>query len=211
MTTAEPNLADEHSVLLWQTCSYADALVTAATSGGPLGTPYDAMLGFLHYRLLPYLSSEERALLPSERALIGDHNRIRGDVEDLDLARTRRTLATTSAALVRRLDEHVQREDALGVTGPGGGRPPAAWALPLLLTDEIDLTALPPDSAAPLVLARLRRMRNGETVLLHGDYDLHVVWRRLHAVAPGDHAWSYDRTGPDRWTARVTRRDLEVD
>jgi len=211
-STLEHNLSDEHSVLLWQTCAYADDLVAATTSHGPLATRYDAMLEFLHHRLLPYLGSEERApewASRDARRLIEDHNRIRAGVDDLDRAPTRRALAGASTALVRRLDRHVQREDLLEPTGPVLAPPPSAWALPLLLTDEIDLADLPPGSRDGLVLQRLRRMRVGETVLLHADHDLHQVWRRLHAVAPGEHGWAYELAGPDRWTAEVTRRDLD--
>jgi uncharacterized protein (DUF2249 family) len=210
MTTLD--LVDEHSVLLWQTCAYADDLVAAATARGPLGTSYDVMLEFLHQRLLPYLSAEERALPPDARhggRLLADHERIRDDVEDLGRAPTRRALAGASTALVRRLDQHVQREDVLAPPGPALDPPPATWAAPLLLGDEIDLADLPPHSAEPLVLDRLRRMRLGETVLLHADHDLHPVWQRLHAVAPGEHGWAYEVAGPQRWVAEVTRRDLD--
>ena len=210
--TLDAVLTDEHSVLLWQTCAYADDLVTAATSRGPLGTRYDVMLEFLHHRLLPYLSSEERGLptvAHDAAELIEDHNRIRSDVDDLDRAPTRRALAGASTALVLRLDQHVLREDLLRPAEPLFGPPPAAWALPLLLSDEIDLADLPPDDAQALVVERLRRMRLGETVLLHADNDLHPVWRRLHTVAPGEHGWAYLLAGPQRWTAEVTRRDLD--
>jgi uncharacterized protein (DUF2249 family) len=215
LSALDPSVTDEHSVLLWQTCAYADDLVAAATSHGPLGTQYDAMLEFLHYRLLPYLGAEERALPPTDPdavVLVEDHNRIRADIDALDSARTRRALAGASTALVRRLDQHVQREDGWAgpVTAPASGAAPAAWALPLLLGDEIDLADLPPDSREALVLARLRRMRLGEAVLLRADHDLHPLWRRLHAVAPGDHGWAYEVAGPSRWAAEVTRRDLDA-
>ena len=217
ISTVGPGLVDEHSVLLWQTCAYADDLVAAASSRGPLGTPYDAMLGFLHYRLLPYLGAEESALVGDpdldsvQRGLRDEHDRIRGHVDDLDHARTRRALARSAAGLVRRLDLHVQREDdvAGAAPRPAPGAPPAVWALPLLLGDEIDLAGLPPDSRDAMVLERLRRMRLGETVLLHADRDLHPIWQRLHVMAPGEHGWAYVVAGPDRWTAEVSRRDLD--
>ena len=215
LSVLDPSAPDEHSVLLWQTCAYADDLVVAATSGGPLGTRYDAMLEFLHYRLLPFLGAEEAALHPTAHDAvrqIEDHNRIRDDIDALDGARTRRSLAGASSALVRRLDQHVLREDGWtgSVTAPARGAAPAAWALPLLLGDEIDLADLPPDSREALVLERLRRMRLGEAVLLRADHDLHPLWRRLHAVAPGDHGWAYEVAGPTRWAAEVTRRDLDA-
>lgn len=213
VSTVDPIVTDEHSVLLWQTCAYADDLVAAARSRGLLGTQYDAMLAFLHYRLLPYLGAEESALPLAARdavRLIEDHNRIRGDIEALDHARTRRGLAGASTALVRRLDQHVQREDGWtgAATEPAPHTAPASWALPLLLGDEIDLADLPPDSRDALVLERLRRMRLGETLLLRADHDLHPLWRRLHAVAPGEHGWAYELAGPRHWAAEVTRRDL---
>ena len=214
--TLDVSRTDEHSVLLWQTCAYADDLVTAVTARGPLATPYDAMLGFLHQRLLPYLYAEEATLTAgaaSARRLLDDHDRLRADVDDLDRAGTRSALARVSAALVRRLDQHVQREDGREdgqqPDPPPLGPPPAAWALPLLLADEIDLADLPADSRDRLVLERLRRMRLGETVLLHADHDLHPIWQLLHAVLPGDHGWAYEVAGPERWTAEVTRRDLD--
>ena len=123
ISTVEPGVVDEHSVLLWQTCAYADDLVAAATSRGLLATPYDAMLGFLHYRLLPYLSAEELALVGNpdpdsvQRGLLEEHDRIRGDVDDLDQAPTRRALARSTGALVRRLDDAAQHGlDAVGRT-----------------------------------------------------------------------------------------------
>lgn len=75
---------------------------------------YDAMLEFLHHRLLPYLRDEERRLPPSTlrdehmtRLLLTDHERLRADVDNIESSRTRRLLALASGVLV---DRHVRRE-----------------------------------------------------------------------------------------------------
>jgi len=163
-------LTDEHSVLLWQTCAYADELVDTARSRRPLNPAFDTMLDFLHHRLLPYLSAEERQLSGSElrdehftQVLLTDHNRIRAGVENVEAARTRLMVTTSTAALVSRLDRHVQREETwvtdtdLHQRATEGAAAPAAWALPLLLAAEIDLDALPHDTCDRLVLTRLQR------------------------------------------------------
>lgn len=158
MTTLSPappagSLVDEHSVLLWQTCAYAEDLIDAARSKQRMTPAYDAMLQFLHYGLLPYLSREEQQLPPSELRdehmiplLLADHERLRDDVDNVELSRTRRLLTLATGALVDRLDRHVRREESW-VTNASTGVVADAdlndWALPLLLSHDIDLVALP--------------------------------------------------------------------
>lgn len=215
-TPASP-LLDEHSVLLWQTCAYAEDLNDAARSGQRLTQAFDAMLEFLHYRLLPYLRDEERQLPPYKlrdehmaRLLLTDHERLRADVDNVESSRTRRLLSLASDALVDRLDHHVRREERW-VTDPTVGAMDSAeieqWAVPLLLTDDIDLDALPAEHVNRLVLRRLQRMRPGDTIRLHAGHDLHALWRRHHIGSPDTHAWVYEADGPSDWTARITRHD----
>jgi uncharacterized protein (DUF2249 family) len=219
LTHAAPTgaLVDEHSVLLWQTCAYADELTDAAESGRPLTPAFDALLEFLHYRLLPYLRDEERQLAPSKlrdehmtRLLLADHERLRADVDNVESSRSRRLLTLAADVLVDRLDHHVRREECW-VADPSAGATVGveteAWAVPLLLTDDIDLDALPAEHVSSLVLGRLQRMRAGETVRLHARHDLHELWRRHHAGSSDTHAWVYEADGPDDWIARITRRD----
>lgn len=207
-----PAIVDEHSVLLWQTCAFADELMAAARSGRRLAPAFDAMLEFLHYRLLPYLTEEEHRLPAGElrdehlaQLLAADHARLRTDVETLESSRTRRVLGLAAGALVDRLDRHVRREESW-VSDPWAGRGPddsGEWALPLLLGDEVDVDALPPDGRDGLVIQRLQWMRPGDTVRLRAGHDLHSLWRLHH----GSHVWVYERSGPRQWQVRVTRRD----
>lgn len=174
-------LTDEHSVLLWQTCAHADDLADAARSGQPLARARDSMLEFLHYRLLPYLSDEERCLPPARLRdehmfglLLADHERLRDDVDNIESSRTRGVLTLASSALVDRLDRHVRREEIWVSPGDGvdcGDASLPSWALPLLLADEIDLDALRTEHRDRLVLQRLARMRHGETVRLEASRD----------------------------------------
>ena len=207
-------LADEHSVLLWQTCAYAEDLSDAAQSGHRVTPAFDAMLGFLHYRLLPYLHDEERQLPPSKlrdehmtRLLIADHERLRADVDNVESCRTRQLLTLASDALVDRLDHHIRREERW-VADPTTGATDSVyleeWAVPVLLSDDIDLDALPAEHLSNLVLRRLQRMRPGETVRLHAGHDLHGLWRRHHASSPDTHVWVYEVAGPADWIARIT-------
>lgn len=209
----------EHSVLLWQTCAYADDLSKAARSARMLTAAYDAMLEFLHYRLLPYLSEEECRLpgarLRDERMrglLLTDHERLREDVDNIEASRTRRLLALTADALVERLDRHVRREE-VWVADQGIDRAAEAdqlsWALPLLLTNDIDVDALPAPYRERLVLQRLARMRPGEAIRLQAGEDLHPLWRRQNGCTPDSHVWVYEAAGPRQWRARVTRRSAE--
>lgn len=210
-------LVDEHSVLLWQTCAYAEDLSDAVQSDQRLTPAFDAMLEFLHYRLLPYLRQEERQLPPSRlrdehmtRLLLADHERLRADVDNIESSRTRRLLTLATDVLVERLDHHVRREQhwvADPAAGATGSPRTEAWALPLLLTDDIDVDALPAEQVDSLALGRLQRMRPDETVRLHAGHDLHALWRRQHARSPGTHAWVYEVEGPAYWVARITRRD----
>lgn len=212
-----PAIADEHSVLLWQTCAYADDLSDAVRSGRPVSEPHEALLAFAHYRLLPYLSAEERRLPPTRlrdehlvTALLGDHERIRVGVDDLEGGGTRRLLGRAAQALVVRLDRHVRREQTWI---PAGGDPGAVdlegWALPLVLGEDIDVDALPEAERDRLLLQRLARMRPGEVVRLESGRDLHALWRCQNRLAPGAHVWVYEQDGPDRHRVRVTRRDAD--
>jgi len=213
-------LVDEHSVLLWQTCAYAEDLSDVAQSGQRVTSAFDAMLGFLHYRLLPYLHDEERQLPPSKlrdehmtRLLIADHARLRADVDNVESSRTRRLLTLASGVLVDRLDHHIRREErwvadpTAGATDSAGTE---AWAVPLLLTDDIDVDALPAEHLSSLVLGRLQRMRPGETVRLHAGHDLHALWRRHHVRSPDTHVWVYEVAGPADWIVRVTHRNCDT-
>lgn len=214
MTSTAP-ISDEHSVLLWQTCAYTDDLRDAAGSGRRLTPAYDAMLEFLHYRLLPYLTNEERQIPAARlrdghllRLLVVDHDRLRADVDNIESSRTRRLLALAGDALVDRLDRHLRREESW-LTDPAGDPTQAAlqdWALPLLIGDVIDLDALPPDHRDALVRQRLAWMRPDDTVWLESAHDLHSAWCYEHASDPNGHVWVYEAEGPPNWRARITRR-----
>lgn len=210
-----PALSDDHSILLWQTCAYADDLIEAARAGRPVTHAHDAILEFAHYRLLPYLAEEERCLAASQlrdnhfsRLLYDDHARIRHGVDNLDTSRTRGLLAVAAGGLVERLDRHIRREETWVIPDPADSATPATddWALPLLLSDEIDIDALPDEARMRLLLQRLRWMRDGEAIHLQSSHDLRQLWIRSHALDPGSHAWVYEQEGPALWRVRVTRR-----
>ncbi|HET6818879.1 MAG TPA: hypothetical protein VFH66_16745 [Mycobacteriales bacterium] len=211
-------ISDEHSVLLWQTCAYAEDLGDAARFRRRLTPAYDAMLEFLHYRLLPYLNNEERQL-PAARlrddhllqVLIADHERLRADVDNIEGSRTRRLIAMATGALVERLERHVRREESW-LTDPVGDTTQADlqdWSLPLLFSDVVDLDALPAEHRDALVRQRLAWMRPGDDVRLEASTDLHPLWRRQCASDHNAQVWVYEEDGPTRWRARVTRRDIE--
>jgi len=212
-------ITDEHSVLLWQTCAYVENLTSAVQAKQRVTPAYDAMLQFLHYGLLPYLSKEERQFPPSRlrdrhlhRLLLTDHERLRDDVDNIERIRTRRLLSLASDALVNRLDRHIRREESW-IRDPHSGAVTDAelddWALPLLLSDDIVLDVLPVEDRDTLVLHRLQQMRGGESLHLHASYNLHPLWRQLHRCSPESHVWVYEQDGPEQWTARVARRDPE--
>jgi hypothetical protein len=115
---SRPPLLDDHSVLVWQTCAYAEELGDAARSGARLTPPFDALLEFLRFRLLPYLRAEERQLTPPQltdqdvrRLLLADHDRLRARVADLEAGRTRSMVVAACDGLVDGLDRHVRREE----------------------------------------------------------------------------------------------------
>jgi uncharacterized protein (DUF2249 family) len=212
-------LSDDHRVLLWQTCAYADDLTDAASAGHRLTPAYDAMLSFLHYGLLPYLASEERQLPPRRLRhaqmrplLLTDHDRLRADVDNIEASRTRQLLALATGALVDRLDRHVRREERWirRATASDEAADAANWALPLLLEDDIDLDALPGTHREQLLHERLGWMRPGEVVHIESAQDLHEAWRRHHMCSPRSHLWVYEQDGPEWWRVRVTRRTVEV-
>jgi uncharacterized protein (DUF2249 family) len=215
-------LSDEHSILLWEACAYSDELTRAAHSGAGLDAACNAMLEFLHYRLLPYLCAEERRFCDSglrDRALahllVADHDRIRAHVDTLAASRTPGLRVISSSALVDRLDRHVQREqswlldNAGAVVTPVAAAPVDGWALPLVLVEHVDLDALPEEIAEELVLQKIQRMRCAEVFWLHASHDLHRLWVRQQAVDPGRHSWVYEQEGPHEWVVRIGRHDDE--
>jgi len=168
--------------------------------------------------------------------LVADHERIRAHVDTLAASRTPRLRVISSRALVECLDRHVQREqswvldrdmatdpkdglavitgwpaatDAGAVATPVAAAPVHGWALPLLLTDHVDLDALPKEIAEDLVLQKIQRMRCGEVFWLHASHDLHCLWVRQQALDPGRHSWVYEQEGPHEWVVRIGRRDGE--
>jgi uncharacterized protein (DUF2249 family) len=214
VTGAAP-ICDEHSVLLWQTCAYADDVSEAARSRQRLTPVHDEMLQFLHFRLVPYLTNEERQLTPDRlrdehmlRLLRADHERLRADVENVESSRTRRLLALAAAALVDRLGRHIRREESwLAASFGDEGRPDVQdWALPLLVGDLVDLHALPVEDRDALVRRRLGWLHPGESIRLEAHTDLHPLWRRQHASYRNAFSWAYEEDGPRLWRARVTRR-----
>lgn len=213
------SLVDDHIVLLWQTCAYAEDVADAAQSGQHLTGAFEAMLAFLHYQFLPYLRDEEERLPSSQLCqahmaplLLADHELLRTAVDNLESSRSRQLVSIAAEVLVNRLDHHIRREDhwLIDPTAEGQAGQAEAWAMPLLLTDDVDLDALPAEHLTHLVLARLQRMRPGETVRLRAGHDLHELWRRQHARSPDTHAWGYEADGPSEWIARITRRDSDV-
>lgn len=216
-----PALADEHAVLVWQTCAYAGDLDRAARTGRTLPRALTAMLEFLHYRLLPYLDAEEERIRPGglrDEAMMGlllaDHARLRADVENLEATRSRELFLLAVATLVERLARHTDREQSW-LAAPAGKAGAAnndrGWELPLLLLNDIDLEALPGDGRYALVLQRFAQMHPGETLRLRSRQDPHPLWRAQQARDPGAHAWVYERSGPGGWVARITRRPREQD
>jgi uncharacterized protein (DUF2249 family) len=217
LAPSPPAIADEHSVLIWQTCAYVENLTDAVQSKQRVTAAYEAMLGFLHYGLLAYLSKEERQFPPSRlrdehlhRLLLTDHERLRDDVDNIEGSRTHRLLTLASGALIDRLDRHIRREETW-IRDQSAGEVTDAdiddWALPLLLSDDIVLDVLPTDDRDRLVLRRLQQMHSDESLRLHASYDLHPLWRQLHRCNPNSHQWVYEQEGPDDWIARVARRD----
>jgi uncharacterized protein (DUF2249 family) len=217
LTAPPPAITDEHSVLIWQTCAYVEDLVDAVQSKQRVTPVYDAMLEFLNYGLLAYLSKEERQFPPPRlrdehlhRLLLADHERLRDDVDNIEGSRTHRLLTLASDALVDRLDRHIRREETW-IRDLSAGEVTDAdlddWALPLLLTDDIVLDILPVEDRDRLVLRRLQQMHGDESLRLHAGDDLHPLWRQLHRCSPNSHVWAYEQEGPDQWIARVARRD----
>lgn len=218
---AHEALSDEHTVLLWQICAYVEEFTNAAQTGRELIPAFDSLLTFLHYRLLPYLTAEERQLpgkqlTPEEcdqqRA---DHNEIRDGVEAIEAAETEARSLIATATLVTRIDEHTRREQSWitdngqRLQDVGDDDALAHWAFPLLITDDVDVDTLPAGYGDELVLTRLLRMRCGETLRLRAGHDLRPLWRQLRARNQGEHAWVYETTGPRNWVACITRREID--
>jgi uncharacterized protein (DUF2249 family) len=211
-------LYDEHSILLWQTCAYAENVVDQPRARYPTENALSQLLGFLRCRLLPYLNREAELLgnvgLRTDwvaRALLADHPRIRADVNRINASRTGSQTQQAVEALVGSLDRHLQHQQAWFADpavrqGVGYDDEPASWALPLLLGDDIDVESLPAVGGESLIIARLQQMRSGEVLRLHAGHSLHGLWRLLYARTRGDHGWVYEKDGPVEWTARITRR-----
>lgn len=111
------SIADDQSVLLWQACAYVDDVTDAARDGRPLAESYDALRQFLRDRLLPYLSEEERRILPGRlrddhlaNRMRVEHARLRADVATIEDSISQNLLALATETFVVRLERHVHRE-----------------------------------------------------------------------------------------------------
>jgi uncharacterized protein (DUF2249 family) len=211
-------LHDEHCVLLWQTCAYAENVVDEVRARYPPVNALSELLGFLHGRLLPYLNREAELFANVRlrtdwvaRALLADHARIRADIECITASRTRSQTRQAVDALVGNLDRHLQHQQVWfadpavhHIAGFDDELP--GWALPLLLGKDIDVDCLPATGGEALVIQRLQQMRRGEVLRLHAGHDLQGLWRLLYARTRGDHGWVYEKGGPVEWTARITKR-----
>jgi uncharacterized protein (DUF2249 family) len=208
-TALHPALArrcDEHSVLLWQTCAYAADAVDASRELTAPNAAVRDLLRYLHYGLLPYLCREAKA----------DLTEIRADIDAVQASRsgpqTRRAIDTLIRDLERQLRHEHARSDPAAPQRPFAAVDELAdWALPLLLTDDIDIDVLPTHAADRLVLARLRQLRPGDVLRLRASHDLHPLWAQQQARSRGDHGWVYESTGPVEWAARITRRGTGAD
>jgi uncharacterized protein (DUF2249 family) len=183
--THRPRLRDDDSVVLWQTCAYAAAVVDTAQAGHPVETRRRDLVRFLR------------------EGPLAEYAGIRSGIEAIEASRGSVGTRLAVEALVADLERRM-RHGRTGTAEPVDAA--ERWALPLLLSDDIDLASLPSAGRERLLLTRLQRMRRADVVRLHADHDLHPLWRALHTRTRGDHGWVYEQAGPVEWTARVTRR-----
>jgi len=183
------------------------------------------MLGFLHYRLLPYLSDED--CCPTSVTRSGSRHRrdfVTATCCSYCSATTIgcvRTSTISSPAAPAASSPSPPTRSSTGLTGTsaakkrGSARPKPprpdveGWALPLLLDNQVELDALPAEHRLTLLRYRLGWLRPGETVHLDSRSDPHPLGQQLHALDHNAYHWVYDEDGPARWRARITRPSAE--
>jgi uncharacterized protein (DUF2249 family) len=201
---------------------------TALGSGTWPDQEIGRLVNYLRYEVLDQAVTEERLLFPlteegfadsGVHQLVEDHVHLRDLTDRLasavaatgpDRAPTR--LAELLDTLDEFLDRHMRAEEALLSSTTSSGveslRQPFRCHLWFPLTEgpEVDLDALPQESAYRAVLERFSRLRPDERLRVRSRSGLDCLWSLLASGRPGEYRWIYLEEGPDVWRAEVTRR-----
>ena len=92
LTVTDLGLADEHTLLLMQVATRAEAVLAVAAAGRWPARELQALLGYFSAEVLRQAADEEQLLFPGRGApaglarLAGDHARLRARIEALEYA-----------------------------------------------------------------------------------------------------------------------------
>ena len=70
---------------------------------------------------------------------------------------------------------------------------------------RIDVRTIAPRDRHPLIFSTFNALAAGQALELVNDHDPRPLYYQFNAQAPGQFAWEYLETGPERWRVAITR------
>lgn len=221
---AAATLSDEHSLLLSEVATRADALLHETGEGRWPEEQLRELIDYLHLEILQQVVDEERLVFRAHRGADGlaglhqDHLELRQAIDVLAQALanegtlTPELLAARTRDLLVQLEDHLAAEEQVLASGGGqvpptsnfGARPHEWYAL--TAGPVIDLDRLPGALGFEAVLDRMLRLAPGEQVELRANTDPDPIWRRLSTADPGGYGWEILERGDGQWRAQITCR-----
>lgn len=73
------------------------------------------------------------------------------------------------------------------------------------VTTTIDVRTIIPRERHPLIFRTFRELAPGDAFLLVNDHDPIPLYYQFEAEMPGQFAWDYLESGPERWQVRISK------
>lgn len=223
---AASTLSEEHTLLLREVTTRAEALLHESDQGRWPERQLTALVDYLHQEVLQQVVDEERLVFLSHRGAEGlaglrlAHRELRAAIDVLAQAQaskgtlTPEQVADRTRNLLAQLADHLTAEEQVLTTGDVqspptttfGARPHEWYAL--TAGPVIDLDGLPGEPGFEAVLDRMLRLTPGEQVELRSSSDPDPIWRRISAADPGGYGCEVLQQGAGRWRVQISRRHL---
>ena len=69
----------------------------------------------------------------------------------------------------------------------------------------LDLRSIPPRDRHPMIFSSFGRLADGQALELVNDHDPRPLHTQFQDLMPGQFAWNYLESGPDRWRVAISK------